>query len=65
MIIIKIKLDIKKILDDDLFMIHKGKVTSTINKPTYLGLCILDLSSKVLMPIPKSKNTTVLSVSLL
>ena len=37
-----------KIFDHDLAAIHKSKVTLTINKPAYIGMCILELS-KVLM----------------
>ena len=37
-----------KIFNNDLVPIHKSKVTLTLNKPAYVGLCILDLS-KVLM----------------
>ena len=34
--------------DNDLVVIHKSKVTLTLNKPAYVGICILDFS-KVLM----------------
>ena len=37
-----------KIFDNDLVAIHKSKVTLLLNKPAYIGMCILDLS-KVLM----------------
>ena len=37
-----------KIFDDDLVEICKTNVTLTLNKPAYVGMCILDLS-KVLM----------------
>ena len=37
-----------KIFDNDLMAIHKNKVTLTLNKPAYIGMCILELS-KVLM----------------
>ena len=37
-----------KIFDNDLVAIHKNKVTLTLNKTAYLGMCILDLS-EVLM----------------
>ena len=37
-----------KIFDNDLVAIHKSKVTLVLNKPAYIGMCILDLS-KVLM----------------
>ena len=37
-----------KIFDHDLAVIHQSKVTLTINKPAYIGMCILELS-KVLM----------------
>ena len=33
---------------NDLVAIRKGKVTLTLNKPAYIGMCILELS-KVLM----------------
>ena len=38
----------QKILDNNLFAIRKTKVTLTLIKPSYVGLCISDLS-KVLM----------------
>ena len=37
-----------KIFDNDLIAIRKNKVTLMLNKPAYIGLCILELS-KVLM----------------
>ena len=37
-----------KIFDNDLVTIRKNTVTLTLNKPAYIGLCILKLS-KVLM----------------
>ena len=37
-----------KIFDNDLAAIRKNKVTLTLNKPVYNGMCILELS-KVLM----------------
>ena len=37
-----------KIFDNDSVAIRKNKVTLTLNKPTYIGMCILELS-KVLM----------------
>ena len=37
-----------KIFDNDLVAIRKNKVTLTLNKPAYNGICILELS-KVLM----------------
>ena len=37
-----------KIFDNDLVEIYKNKVTWTLNKPAYDGMCFLDLS-KVLM----------------
>ena len=33
-----------KIFDNDLVAIRKNKVTLTLNKPAYIGLCILELS---------------------
>ena len=38
----------KKIFDNDLVVTHKNKVILTVNKPVYVGICILDLS-KVLI----------------
>ena len=38
----------QKIFDYNFVEIHKNKVTLTISKPTYVGMCILELS-KVLM----------------
>ena len=37
-----------KIFDNDLVSIRKNKVTLMLNKPAYIGICILELS-KVLM----------------
>ena len=37
-----------KICDNNLVAIRKSKVTLTLNKPTYIGMCILKLT-KVLM----------------
>ena len=37
-----------KIFNEDLVAVHKIKETRTLNKPAYVGMCILDLS-KVLM----------------
>ena len=37
-----------KIFDNELVAIRKNKVTLTLNKPTYIGMCILELS-KALM----------------
>ena len=37
-----------KLSDNGLVVIHKNKVTLTLNKPTYIGMCILELS-KVLI----------------
>ena len=45
---IKTKLYVAKIFDSDLVAIRKNKVILTLNKPAYVGICILDLS-KVLM----------------
>ena len=44
-------MDIKtkhKIFDYNLVTIHKNKVTLMLNKPAYIGMCILELS-KVLI----------------
>ena len=38
----------QKIFDNDLVANHKIKVTVTLNKPVYVGLCIVDLG-KVLI----------------
>ena len=45
---IKTKIYATKIFDNDFFVIGKNKVTLTLNKLAYVGMCILDLS-KVLM----------------
>ena len=37
-----------KIFDNDLVAIRKNKVTLTLNKPTYIGMCILELSKVVM-----------------
>ena len=39
---------IHKIFDIDLLMIRKNEVTLTLNKPTHMGMCVLELN-KVLM----------------
>ena len=33
-----------KIFDNDLVTIRKNKVTLTLNKPAYIGMCILELN---------------------
>ena len=38
----------QEIFDDDLVAIRKQKVTLTLDKPAYVGMCILD-ANKVLM----------------
>ena len=38
----------QKVFDNDLVAIRKSKITSTLNEPAYVGMCILDLS-KALM----------------
>ena len=43
-----------KMFDNDLVAIRKSKVTLTIHKPIYVGICILDLS-KVLICEFKNK----------
>ena len=45
---IKTKLCVTKIFDSDLVAMHKIKVTLTLNKPAYVGMCIPDLH-KLLM----------------
>ena len=40
---IQTKLYVNKIFDNDLVTIHKSKVTLTLNKPAYTGMCILEL----------------------
>ena len=37
-----------KIFNNDLFAIRKKKVTLTLNKPVYIGMCIVELN-KVLL----------------
>ena len=37
-----------KIFNENLMAVHKVKETLTLNRPTYVGMCILDLS-KMLM----------------
>ena len=37
-----------KIIDNDLFAIRKKKVTLRLNKPAYIGMCMLELN-KVLL----------------
>ena len=33
-----------KIFDNDVVVIRKNKVTLALNKPAYIGMCILELS---------------------
>ena len=40
---IQTKLYVNKIFDNDLVTIRKSKVTLTLNKPAYTGMCILEL----------------------
>ena len=35
---------LQKIFDNDLVPIRKNKVTLKLNKPAFIGMCILDLS---------------------
>ena len=35
-----------KIFENDLAAIRKNKFTLTLNKPAYIGMCILELSNK-------------------
>ena len=39
------KLYVTKIFDNHLVAIHKNKVTLTLNKPAYTGMCISELSN--------------------
>ena len=41
---IKTNLYVTKIFDNDLFAIRKSKVTLTLNKPVYVGMCMLHMS---------------------
>ena len=41
---IKTNLYVTKIFDNDLFAIRKSKVTLTLNKQAYVGICMLDMS---------------------
>ena len=43
-----------KRIDNSLVAIRRNKVTLTLNKPAYIGMCILDLS-KALIYEKKSK----------
>ena len=43
-----IKTKSQKIFDNNLVAIHKNKVTLTLNKPAYVGMCTLQLT-KLLM----------------
>ena len=66
--IIKTKIYATKIFDNDFVVIRKNKVTLTLNKLAYVGMCILDLS-KVLMyefqyDYIESKKTTQVFCSL-
>ena len=45
---IKTKIYVRKIINNDLVVIQKIKVTLILNKPAYVGMCILNLN-KVLM----------------
>ena len=38
----------QKIFHSDLVAILKSKVTLTLNKPAYVGICILDLSKELM-----------------
>ena len=37
-----------KIFDNDLVTIRKSKVTLTLNKPAYIGMCILELNKELM-----------------
>ena len=45
---IKTKLCVTKLFDSDLVAMHKNKVTLTLNKPAYVGMCIPDLHKLLL-----------------
>ena len=45
---IKTKLDVAQNIDNNLVTIGKSKLALKLNKPEYIGMCLLDLS-KVLM----------------
>ena len=38
----------QKVFDNDLVAIRKSKITSTLNEPAYVGMCILDLSKALI-----------------
>ena len=49
---IKTKLQVKKkIFDSDFVAICKSKVTSMLHKTAYVGMCILNLSIDVQVPL--------------
>ena len=37
-----------KIFNENLMAVHKVKETSTLSKPAYVGMCILDLSNTIM-----------------
>ena len=41
---IKTKLSVTKIFGNDLVLLLKSKITLMLNKPAYIGMCMLDLS---------------------
>ena len=45
-----------KIFEHDLATIHKDKVTLTIDKPVYIGMCILELSNDFIKTKYDSKS---------
>ena len=59
---IKTKLQVTKFFDNELGVIAKSKVTVTLNKPVYLGMCTLSLNEVLMMSsimITLKINTTI------
>ena len=46
---IQTKLYVIQNIYNDLVVIRKNKVTSTLNKPAYTGMCILELNNLVFL----------------
>ena len=48
---IQTKLCTYKVFDNDLVAIRKNKVKLTVNKPAYIGICILEFSKVLRIPL--------------
>ena len=55
----------EKLLDNDLVAIHKSRVSLTLNKPAYVGMCILNLSKRMRENVIVAKIKSVKQIEML